>query len=235
MAFGRRNAVRYACSPSTATQRGRSIATLASSCIAPSRSSAALSSLAAAVSRPHQVRDAYAEFRQRVLLGGLEDGLGEQPGSGRLPEPVPRAGEVQAEVARARPGISDPAEDQPEIRAHQIGECPLHAVRNLRARRRSTPYGRGRLHSRQASKDLQNPCLFDLGSGRAGAAPPRLSGWRDPMLSNHGRCGAEDQEQLGGAPRRRPSIGYGPPVALAWHTTGRRRVGVSYHADQKGG
>ena len=51
-AAGLRNAVRYACSPSTATQRGRSIPTLASSCLAPSRSSAALSSLAAAVTRP---------------------------------------------------------------------------------------------------------------------------------------------------------------------------------------
>jgi hypothetical protein len=75
-----------------------------------------------------QVRDAYAESEQNVLLGGQEDRLGESTGTEQLPEPIPRPGEMQAEVARERPGI-DPTEEHAQIRTDQISDSLLHGAR----------------------------------------------------------------------------------------------------------
>ena len=74
-----------------------------------------------------EIRDADAELGQHVLFGGQEHRPGESAGTEQLPESIPRAGEVQAELGREQPGI-DAAEQDAQIRTVQIGESLLHVA-----------------------------------------------------------------------------------------------------------
>ena len=109
---GRRKAARYACNPSTATQRGCSNRTLASSRAAPSRNSATLSSLAAAVTRLTRfVMPIPSPGRMRCSAGKRTDSVN-PPAWSNFQNRFPRRAKVQAYFTRERPGI-DSTEEHP--------------------------------------------------------------------------------------------------------------------------
>ena len=85
------------------------LSTLAASCVAPSSQLGDAEFARGGGHSPDEVRDADTEPGQDVLLGRRENGFGEPTGTEQLPEPVPRPGEMQTELARERPRI-DPTE-----------------------------------------------------------------------------------------------------------------------------
>jgi hypothetical protein len=83
---------------------------------------------------PYEVRDADTQCRQDGLFVWRENCLREPTGAEQLPEAVPTAGEMQAELARKCPGI-DSTEENAQVGTDQIGKSLFHTARRYPAGR----------------------------------------------------------------------------------------------------
>ena len=174
VAPGLRKAVRYACRPSTATQRGRSISTLASSCTAPSRSSELPSSLAAAVTLPTRfVMPTPSSGRIRCSAGESTDSVN-PPAESNFQNRFPVRAKCRPSSPESVPGLIPQKRTRRSGPTRSARACSMDA-KTYPGRVRHKAWGRG------------TPLLRWAPDARAGhGSRPRAvpAGWHDPQRSH---------------------------------------------------